>query len=73
MAWHRKRTLGSLLDDAARPYGDREALGASSAEMLNELGYSAEAIADLKQRGVPRTESTRAHRPPATAMVWPVI
>lgn len=26
MEWYRKRTLGSLLDDAARRYGDREAL-----------------------------------------------
>lgn len=32
-----------------------ETLGASSAEILSELGYSAEAIADLNQRGVTRT------------------
>jgi crotonobetainyl-CoA:carnitine CoA-transferase CaiB-like acyl-CoA transferase len=33
-----------------------EALGASSAEVLSELGYSAEAIAELERRGVTRTE-----------------
>ncbi len=32
-----------------------EALGASSAEVLGELGYSVEAIAELAQRGVTRT------------------
>ena len=33
-----------------------ETLGASSAEVLSELGYSAAAIADMAQRGVTRTE-----------------
>lgn len=32
-----------------------ESLGASSAKVLGELGYSAEAIAELEQRGVTRT------------------
>jgi formyl-CoA transferase len=32
-----------------------EALGASSADVLRELGYSAEAIAELERRGVTRT------------------
>jgi crotonobetainyl-CoA:carnitine CoA-transferase CaiB-like acyl-CoA transferase len=51
-----------------------EALGASSADILGELGDSAEAIAELEQRGVTRTGcEAQAHRPPVTAMVCPVI